>query len=82
MASVRSSEWIAILISLDTDVPEFIDQFEYIVFSNPNWDWRTFNLAGTGGIDAQPTSARCRRDELKKRPSLSTARSAGMTRSR
>jgi hypothetical protein len=27
------------------DVPEFIDQFEYIVVSNPNWDWRTFNLA-------------------------------------
>jgi hypothetical protein len=27
------------------------DQFKYIVFSNPNWDWRTFNVAGTGSID-------------------------------
>jgi hypothetical protein len=28
-----------------------VDQFKYIVFSNPNWDWRTFNVAGIGSID-------------------------------
>jgi hypothetical protein len=28
-----------------------VDQFKYIVFSNPNWNWRTFNVAGIGSID-------------------------------
>lgn len=39
-----------------------VDQLKYMVFSNPNWDWRTFNVAGIGSIDdAANFTCKCRR---------------------